>query len=123
MKSSKLVAGVLSIAIVGGAAYGLARSDSSLAASPEMVCSSDLLTFKQQNDCKQQLKAASSTTAQKQIAADFQAKIDARKAAANADTNGASTSSGGDAMTPASPAPAPDANAAPSAPDSSVPQR
>jgi len=82
MRASNIVAGVLSVALVGGAimtfTHGLANAS---ATTLESVCKSSTLSFNDQTKCDNDMRAAKNESAKKEIATHYQAMIDAKQEA------------------------------------------
>ncbi|TAK98227.1 MAG: hypothetical protein EPO08_19885 [Rhodospirillaceae bacterium] len=79
MRASNIVAAVLSVAMVGGAILSLTHGLANASASSfESVCRNTQLSFATQTQCSQDIKAASTDTMRKQVAARYQNMIDTK---------------------------------------------
>lgn len=80
MKLSNLVAGVLSVGLLAGAAYALDKSgEKGIVGAREAICANAALSVDQQTDCKAQMKAATSETEKQQISTRFHSKAEMRE--------------------------------------------
>ncbi len=83
MRTSQIIAAVISLGVVGGGALAVARgSESSLVSARQAVCASRQLSPMEQDSCKSQMEMATSEIGKQQIATRFQSKIDIRNAVA-----------------------------------------
>jgi hypothetical protein len=80
MRASRFVAAALTVAIVGAAVLNLSHGLAS-ASSMYDVCKNTQLSFTKQSQCIDDMKAAKSDTARNDVAAHYQAMIDAKAAA------------------------------------------
>ena len=77
MNAPKLIAALLTGAIVGGAAISLANGIDNQPVSRDAICRSSSLTLTDQGECQTQMKVAGTEINKQQIALRYQSKIDA----------------------------------------------